>query len=98
MDPKLQVLRGRNERREGRRAVAARVCPVERQSEADSLPGPEVVEFVDTGQTVARHRSDTSCARPLVITRTTSPRPSSARSVYRRFRPLGMPSAVPHFW
>lgn len=59
----------RFERRDGRWAIAARVCLVEWQSDAASLLSPELVEFLDTVQTVARDTSDNSYGRPLVITR-----------------------------
>ncbi len=59
----------RFERRDGRWAIAARVCLVEWQSDATSLLSPELVEFLDTVQTVARDTSDNSYDRPLVITR-----------------------------
>lgn len=59
----------RFERRDGRWAIAARVCLVEWQSDATSLLSPELVEFLDTVQTVARDTSDNSYDRPLVIAR-----------------------------
>lgn len=55
--------------RRGRWAIAARVCLVEWQSDATSLLSPELVESLDTVQTVARDTSDNSYDRPLVITR-----------------------------
>ena len=62
----------RMERRAGRWAIVTRVCLVEWQSEATSLLSPELVEFLDTVQTVARDTSDNSYDRPLVVSRTTA--------------------------
>jgi hypothetical protein len=59
----------RFERRDGRWAIAARVCLVEWQSDATSLLSPEAIELLDSAQTVARDTSDNSYDRPLVITR-----------------------------
>ena len=56
----------RFERREGRWAIAARVCLVEWQTNfASGLP-PAAFEFMAAIGTVARDRSDTSYERPLV--------------------------------
>lgn len=53
-------------RRDGRWAIAARVCLVEWMAHfASGLP-PAAVEFVASIGTVARDRSDTSYERPLV--------------------------------
>ena len=65
----------RLERRDGRWAIAARVCLVEWQSDATSLLPPEAVEFLDTVQTVARDASDNSYDRPLVISRAATASP-----------------------
>ena len=72
-DAPLTVAGGRYvdrfERREGRWAIAARVCLVEWMTElAAGLP-PAAVEFIASYGTVARDRSDTSYQRPLVPVR-----------------------------
>ncbi|HME47025.1 hypothetical protein [Mycobacterium sp.] len=62
----------RPQRRDGRWAIAARVCLIEWQTESISLLTPEAVEFLAPIQTVARDRTDTSYERPLVINRAAS--------------------------
>jgi hypothetical protein len=69
-DAPLAVAGGRYvdrlERRDGRWAIAARVCLVEWMTELASKFPPAAAEFVATYGTVARDLSDTSYERPLV--------------------------------
>lgn len=72
-DAPLYVVGGRYvdrfERREGRWAIAARVCLVEWLTEFASGLSPAAVEFMAAIGTVARDRSDTSYERPLTVKR-----------------------------
>jgi len=56
----------RFERRDGRWAIAARVCTVEWMTDAPSLLSGPAVDFVATRCTISRDPSDTSYDRPLV--------------------------------
>ena len=63
----------RFERRDGRWAIAARVCLVEWQTAAASLLGNQAVDFVSaTCGTIARDRGDCSYERPLTLRRSSS--------------------------
>jgi hypothetical protein len=55
------------ERRDGRWAIAARLCLVEWQSNAPSLLNGAAVDFVALHGIVARDSSDSSYERPLVL-------------------------------
>ena len=69
-DAPLAVAGGRYidrfERRDGRWAIAARVCLVEWMTELSSGLPPQAVAFIASIGTVARDRSDASYERPLV--------------------------------
>jgi len=56
----------RFEKRDGRWAIAARVCNVEWMTEAPSLLTGPAVDFVASRSTISRDRTDTSYDRPLV--------------------------------
>jgi hypothetical protein len=57
----------RFERREGRWAIAARLCLVEWQTEAASLLHGSAFDFIATCGTIARDRTDSSYQRPLAL-------------------------------
>jgi hypothetical protein len=76
-DAPLRVVGGRYvdrfERRDGRWAIAARVCLVEWQTELTSGLSPAAVEFLAAVGTVARDTTDISYDRPLVVKRAPVP-------------------------
>ncbi len=57
----------RFERRDGRWAIAARVCLPEWSTELPSLLGNAAMDFVGLSGTVARDRTDASYERPLTV-------------------------------
>ena len=57
----------RFEHREGRWAIAARVCLPEWSTELPSLLGNAAMDFVGLSGTVARDRTDSSYDRPLTV-------------------------------
>jgi hypothetical protein len=59
----------RFERRDGRWAIAARLCLVEWRTEPDSLLTGQAVDFLSLIATNARDRTDASYERPLVLRR-----------------------------
>jgi hypothetical protein len=59
----------RFERRDGRWAIAARVCLVEWQTSLTSGLSPSAFEFMAAIGTVARDKSDSSYERPLFVKR-----------------------------
>ena len=59
----------RFERRDGRWAIAARLCVVEWMSELRSLLDTPSVEFLALAGTMSRDRSDASYQRPFVLDR-----------------------------
>ena len=59
----------RFERRNGKWAIAARVCLAEWQTNVPSGFSAAAMEFMSAAGTVARNPSDTSYARPLIVDR-----------------------------
>ena len=57
----------RFERREGRWAIAARMCLVEWQTESASLLSGPAMEFIALTGTIARDTTDSSYERPLTL-------------------------------
>jgi hypothetical protein len=76
-DAPLVVFGGRYidrfERREGRWAIAARVCLVEWQTGVPSLLNAAAFEFMAAVGTVARDRTDASYQRPMIPSRAHTP-------------------------
>jgi hypothetical protein len=62
----------RLERRDGRWAIAARVCVVEWITESTSLITEDVLAVLSAEQTPTKDRSDPSYARPLLVNAPTS--------------------------